>query len=292
MVLLAAAPESTPLLPLTLGVVIFLAVGGVVFFWWEPLKRHLRRREATYELVLRGRLLMDVRPRSVTVGTFVVMGVLAITGYALFHNVLVAAAFGAAGALLPWLLLRYLKRRRLYKLEDQLVDGIQTLSSGVRAGLNLIQAMQLLGDSGVRPISDEFAHLIREYEHGVPVERAMRNAVARIQSSNYRLLFSALLTHRERGGDLGETLDRIADSIREIRRLEKRIETLTAPGRAAARWMGVMPAVILAIVYFFIDDEGVRMLWTEDWGKVILAGIIFLNVVGFLWIRRIVAIDI
>ena len=178
------------------------------------------------------------------------------------------------------------------ELEDQLVDGIQTLSSGVRAGLNLIQAMQLLGDSGVRPISDEFAHLIREYEHGVPVERAMHNTVARIESSNYRLLFSALLTHRERGGDLGETLDRIADSIREIHRLEKRIETLTAPGRAAARWMGVMPAVILAIVYFFIDDEGVRMLWTEDWGKVILAAIIFLNVIGFLWIRRIVAIDI
>ena len=293
MVLLGELPEtgSDIWIRLLVCVVIFAAVAGIAFCWWGPFRRFLQRREARYDEVLRGSLLLDVKPRTVTVLALSAVVVLALVGYALIHHPLVAIIFGTIGAFLPSLVLRGLRRHRLYRLEDQLVDGIQTLVSGVRAGLNLIQAMDLLAKNAVRPISEEFAHLVREYEHGISLEQAMANAVNRIGSSNYRLLFSALLTHRERGGDLGETLERIADSIREIHRLEKRVETLTAPGRTEARWMGAMPMVILGILYM-IDPPGVTLLFTEDVGKIILAVIIVMNIIGFLWIRKIVAIDI
>lgn len=274
-----------------LGALIFLAVASVAFIWWGPLCYLVRRREEYYDRVLRRSLLLDVRPRTVTLFGAGAVGLLALVFYLLVRHPLSAAMGGVIGALLPTLVLRFLKHRRLYRLQDQLVNGIQTLSSGVRAGLNLIQAMELVANAGLRPISEEFAHLLREYEHGMSIEQAMQNAAQRMESSNYRLLFSALLTHRERGGDLGQTLDRIADSIREIHRLEKRIETLTAPGRAQARAMAAMPAVIIAILYF-IYPNGVRMLFTEDVGKMLLGMIIAFNVIGFLWIRRIVAIDV
>ncbi len=292
MVLAAGAESSSnPLLTGAVAALIFVAVAVMIYFWWAPTKHFILRREVGYGQVLRGTLLMNVEPRSFTVLTFVLVVVFAMAGFWLFGQVLAALMFGAVGLAVPSVVLKFLKYRRAYKLDDQIVDGIQTLTSGVRAGLNLIQAMELLADSGVRPISDEFAHLLREYNHGVSIEQAMKNTVERMESSNYRLLFSALLTHRDRGGDLSETLTRIADSIREIHRLEKRIEALTAPGRAAARWMGAMPAVILAILYV-IDPEGVTMLWTEDAGKLILGAIIAFNIVGFLWIKRIVSIDI
>lgn len=290
--MLAAAPPGSPLVwRILLGVMIFVATAGIVAAWWGPFRRFILRREAGYDRVLRRSLLMDVKPRTVTIMWLGAVLLLALIGYALIGHVLVALLGAAFGAVLPALTISFLKARRLYRLEDQLVDGIQTLSSGVRAGLNLVQSIGLLARNGVRPISEEFGHLAREYDHGVSLEQAMLNAADRMGSSNYRLLFSALLTHRERGGDLGETLDRIADSIREIHRLEKRIETLTAPGRTAARWMGAMPAVILVILYF-IDPYGVEMLFREDAGRAILCGIILLNIVGFLWIRKIVAIDV
>jgi tight adherence protein B len=273
------------------AVAIFLGSATVTFFWWEPVRLFFLKREKYYDSILRGSLLLDVEPRTVTILGIGAILVLGGGAYMLLSHPLVALMGGALGAIIPSLLLKYLKWRRLYRLEDQLVDGIQTLTSGVRAGLNLVQAMDLLAKNGVRPISQEFGHLLAEYEHGVSVEQSMLNAAERIGSSNYRLLFSALLTHRERGGDLGQTLDRIADSIREIHRLEKQIETLTAPGRSAARWMGAMPAVIMLVLYC-IDSDGVSMLFKEDLGKVILAGIIALNVAGFLWIRKIVTIDI
>jgi tight adherence protein B len=134
--------------------------------------------------------------------------------------------------------------------------------------------------------------MLREYEYGIPLDEAMDNASVRIGSGDFRLLFAALHTHRERGGDLGETLDRIAESIREIQRLENQVETLTAEGRATARWLGAMPIVVLGILYFIVSPEGVRSLFTDDFGKMLLLIMAILNVAGFLWIRKIMAIDI
>jgi tight adherence protein B len=100
-----------------------------------------------------------------------------------------------------------------------------------------------------------------------------------------------LQTHRQRGGDLGETLDRIAESIREIQRLERRVETLTAQGRATARWLGAMPLAVLAISYLVMGDQ-VRLLFTESAGNLILMIVLVMNLLGWLWIRKIMAVDI
>lgn len=270
---------------------ICVGAGGLVLCWWGPFRRFIEKQEAHYDRVLRGSLLIDMSPRTVTVLQASAMALLALIGYGVVNHFLAAIIGAAVGAFLPRGLLAALKKIRLKKLEDQLVDGIQTLSSGVRAGLNLIQAMDLLAKNGVKPISEEFGHMLREYEHGMSLEKAMSGTADRIGSSNYRLLISALLTHRERGGDLGETLDRIAESIREIDRLEKKVETLTAPGRTAARWMGAMPAIVLGILYL-IDKPDTMLLFNEDSGRLVLLLVAVMNLVGFLWIRRIVNIDI
>ena len=220
------------------------------------------------------------------------MVLLAVAFYAMLGGMLAAIGGLFAGAFAPHALLRLLHRRRLRRLESQLVSGIQTLASGVRAGLNLVQAMELIARSGAVPLRQEFAHLLREYEFGTPLEEAMSNAAERIGSPDFRLLFAALRTHRQRGGDLGETLDRIAESIREIQRLENRVKTLTAQGRATARWLGAMPAAVVVIYYFLVDSNAIRMLFVEDLGKLVLAAIVVLNIAGFLWIRKIVAVDI
>ena len=279
---------SIPVLP---AVLIFLAVIIGVVAFYKPVAGFIARREEYYDRVLRGSLLIDISPRAVTAMSLAVIVLLAIIGYAIIQSVLMVLLGVVLGALLPSVVLKLLRKYRLRRLDDQIVDGIQTLISAVRAGLNLVQAMDLLAKNGPRPISQEFAHLVREYEHGVSLEKAMQNAAGRIGSANYRLLFAALLTHRERGGDLADTLERIAGSIREIYRLEKRVETLTAPNRTAARWMGAMPAVVLGILYL-IDPYDVRMLFTTTPGRIVLLIIVALNVVGFLWIRKIVSIDI
>jgi tight adherence protein B len=262
-----------------------VAIGG------RPISAIIRRQETEFTRILQSNLLLDVPGRLATMLSLAALALLAGLGFLITGGMVGAAVGGLIGAVLPTVVLRLLRRRRLRQLEDQLVPGIQTLSAGVRAGLNLVQSMNLVARDGPVPIRQEFGHMLREHEYGLPLEQAMDNAAARIGSHNYRLLFAALRTHRERGGDLGSTLDRIAESIREIQRLEKRIRTLTAQGRTTARWLSALPPIVLVILYF-INPEGTVRLFTDDMGLVILAGIVAMNVVGYLWIKKIVSVDI
>ena len=274
------------------SLVLFVGTFVTILVGLRPLQQFILVREALYDKVLRGNLLLDVQPRSVTALNAFLVCVLGAIGYLATESLMGMAMSGFLGVFAPKVVMKLLRQRRLEKLENQLVAGIQTLASGVRAGLNLVQSMELVARDGPIPLRQEFAHLLREYEFGLPLEEAMHHAAARIGSGDFRLLFAALHTHRERGGDLGETLDRIAESIREIQRLENRVKTLTAQGRATARWLGAMPAVVLLIIYFMVNAEDVKNLFVDDLGKVILLGIIVLNVLGFIWIRKIMAIDI
>jgi len=181
------------------------------------------------------------------------------------------------------------KRRTL--LEVQLVDGLTTLASGTRAGLNLVQAMELLEQNHTGPIKQEFGAILREYSMGLDLTQAMRNASERIGSPLYRLTFTAIEMHRLRGGDTGESLDRIADSIREIQRLEGKLDALTSQGRMQAVMMAVMPLVFLFIMYMIMPDQ-VGLLFSDSVGRLILMAVIVAIVIGFLWIRKIMTIDI
>jgi len=291
MILAAVKASQSQGFEVFISAVLFALSAIAAYIGYAPIRDLVRRREKEYDFIFRRALLLDIPPRMITMLTGMVIVVLGFMGYALTRSVWGVLPLGLVGALLPHAMIRYLRRRRLKKLEEQLVGGVQTLASGVRAGLNLVQSLALVARDGPSPLRQEFRHLTREYEYGTSLEEAMTNAAERIGSSDFRLLFAALQTHRERGGDLGETLDRIAESIREIQRLEGRVQTLTAQGRATARWLAAMPVIILGILYV-IDAEGVKKMFTEPLGNVLLGAIGLLTFLGFLWIRKVIAIDI
>ncbi len=276
---------------LLLSLAVLLLVALAVYAGWAPISDWLRARQAFFTRSLYQLYVVDTTPQTVTWLTAALVPACAVGTYVLVDFWLAPALGGAFGLMLPVPITRYLMRRRVKKLEEQIVSGIQTLASGVRAGLNLVQSLQLLARNAPVPLSQEIGQLLREYEHGLTLEQAMIKTGLRIGSPTYRLLFSALETHRIRGGDLGETLDRIAQAIREIQRLEKQVETLTAEGRSAARMMAVMPFVILLILYV-IDKQSVNELFTRTMGRFILLFVVALIGFGFWWIRRIVDIDI
>jgi len=263
-----------------------------VMVGYRPLLSLIAWQEAQFDRVLCKQMLRDTSPRLAVILTGVAIFVMGALGF-LVGGLFVAFLLMGLTALAPAGYLGFMRYRHLKKLEEQLVPAVQTLASGVRAGLNLVQAMALVAREGPEPIRNEFVHLLREYEFGMGLEDAMYNAIDRIGSSDFRLLFSALLTHRQRGGDLGETLDRIAESLREIQRLEGQVVALTAQGRATARFMGAMPFLMLFLMYFlFGAAEGVSAMFTTFLGKVILIAMLVLTVSGFLWIRKIMQVDI
>lgn len=283
--------NNPPLMMLIISTLLFFSVVLAIRCGWPVLKAWLIRRELWYDRVLNQHLLLDVPPRSalwLTLAGILICALIAYGVMALWFWFVIGAV---VGGFLPALLFRHLESKRRAKLESQLIDGITTLASGVRAGLNLIQAMELLVKNGQGPIKQEIAQMLREYQMGLDFNQAMRNAANRIGSRNYRLLFTAIEMHRVRGGDAGESLDRITESIRDIQRLEGKLDAITAQGRSQAWMMAMAPFALLAMLYM-IDADGVTMLFTENPGRVMLLVGLALIVVAFLWIRSIMQVDI
>ena len=272
------------------AVLLFVAVYLAVRYGYGAMRRLVGRVEGVYDRALRGRLMMDVEPRQALVLT--VLGAAVIAAFA---GLVTGSVAGGVIAMLlslalPYVVIRHLEAKRLERLDSQLVDGLVTLASAVRAGLTMVQAIELLVQNHTGPIRQEFAQMLREYELGADLNQAMRTAADRINSPLYRLTFTAIATHRARGGDAAESLDRIADSVREIHRLEGKLDAITAQGRSQALMMAVMPAVFLGLLYL-IDPSGVALLFGEPIGRLILLGVVALIAIGWWWIRRIMDVE-
>jgi tight adherence protein B len=206
-------------------------------------------------------------------------------------SVILAAT--AAGLLLcgPWYMVRRMAERRRQRIEDQLADAMVMLSNAIRSGLSLAQSMEILADECPKPINSEFQQIVAEYNMGRPLAQTLTEARQRLRSENFALFAAAMLASHESGGRLNETIQRIAESVLEHQRLERKVRSETAQARKSALYMAVAPALIL-VVYYFIDPESTTRLFTETAGHCLLAAALVLNVAAYLWARVILNPDI
>lgn len=194
---------------------------------------------------------------------------------------------GIVWVCLPWYLLRRAAERRRQRIEDQLADAMVSLSSAVRAGLSLPQSLEILAQQCPHPICQEFQQMYGEYQMGKTLEVCLKEAKVRLRSENFALFAAAVEASRQSGGRLNETIERIAHSVRELQRLERKIQSETAQARKSAVYMAMAPAVILLMYYFFFDAENTARLFTDVMGQLILVVAGTLNIVAYLWARKI-----
>ena len=205
-----------------------------------------------------------------------------------FPFAVLISALLAAG---PWYVLRRMAERRREKIEDQLASAMVSLSSAVRAGLALPQALELLANDCPRPINAEFRQLVAEYKMGKPLDRTLIEAKERLRSENFTVFAAAMLASHESGGRLNETVERIAKSVIEQQRVQRKVISETAQARKSAVYMAMVPAFIL-VVYYFVDPVNTTMLFTKSVGQVLLGIAVALNIAAYLWARAILNPDI
>lgn len=191
----------------------------------------------------------------------------------------------------PWYIVARAARNRRERIEDQLADSMVMFSSGIRAGLSLPQSMELLAHESPRPIRQEFTQMVGEYQMGKPLERVLEETKERLKSENFALFAAALLASRASGGRLNETVERIARSILEMQRLERKIQAETAQAKRSALYMAAVPPFIL-IVYAWLDPNNVSLLFTTLPGQLMLATAVVLEITAYFWALKILNPDI
>jgi len=225
------------------------------------------------------------------------VGWIIVTGCAFFgfwlglDSLVFAALIVAFLAAAPWYLLRRMAEKHRQKIEDQLADAMVTLANAVRAGLSLAQSMEILASQCPKPINAEFHQIVAEYKLGKPLERTLTEAKERLRSDNFALFAAAILASHESGGRLNKTVERIAQSVLELQRLERKVLAETAQARKSAVYMAMAPAFIL-VAYYFVDPANTTLLFTRMLGQVLLAVAVVFNVLAYLWARVILNPDI
>lgn len=206
-------------------------------------------------------------------------------------TMLMALPVMLALTLVPRLLYRWMRKRRLRRFEEQLPDSLMTLSGGLRAGVGLNSALQQLVNESQPPLAQEFALVLREQRLGLSLEQSLNNLARRVPTQTTVLLVSAMRIANDTGGGLAETLERTAHTIRSRLHMEGKIDALTAQGRMQAWIVGILPLGLMAILNH-MEPEAMGHLWHTRVGWATLAVVAFLEVMGVYIIRKIVDIDV
>ena len=172
-----------------------------------------------------------------------------------------------------------------------MVDALQLLSNGVRAGLSVPQAIGMIVDEMPAPISQEFNILLQQNRIGMPLEECFENLAKRVTLEDNDMFVSAVNILRETGGNLAETFDTIVDVIRERVRLQQKVDTFTAQGMFQGMTIGAMP-YMLGFVYYLQDPNSMTPLFTTPVGLIMLFLAVVLDIAGIYVIMKIVKIKI
>ena len=119
----------------------------------------------------------------------------------------------------------------------------------------------------------------------------MHQAVAlSVVEQRYRAVM-AVRIQREVGGNLAELLDTVAETMIQRERLRREVRSLTAEGRISAIILGLMPVALILIMYG-VNKDYISLLFNTTIGQIMLGGSALLALFGFIWMNKIVDIEI
>jgi tight adherence protein B len=174
-----------------------------------------------------------------------------IAGIMVIFDFLPVAALGiglVVGLLLPYVLLRRARSKRIRLFEKQLPDALDMIVRSLRAGHPTAVATALVSREMPDPIGTEFGIAADEVTFGSNLEDAVRKMSERVGSESLRLLAVALSIQAKTGGNLAEILSNLSKVIRERGKLRLKIRALSAEGRVSAIMLSLFPLVMFLLL--------------------------------------------
>jgi tight adherence protein B len=223
--------------------------------------------------------------------SLVLMFGLPVAVFLLTRSLLIAAACVPVAITLPKRYLARMRRKRIEALEKQLPDALLMMSGALRAGASFPIALEAVVHETTAPISQEFDLLMREIRLGIDLDIAMRNIEKRVPIPDFLMMTAAVTIAREVGGNLAESLESVARTLREKLQMEGKIRALTAQGRMQGIVMTCLP-VFLMLVLRYMEPKAMAPLFGEPVGWATLAVILVMELLGYASIKKITNIDV
>ncbi len=178
-------------------------------------------------------------------------------------------------------------QRRSLLLFQQFPDALSMIVRAARVGIPVGESIKAVARENEPPTSEEFARLANQIAIGLPLDEALRAMSERTGLAEYRFFATALSLQSQTGGNLGETLDNLADVIRKRVAARARGYALAAEARMSANVLAALP-VLLFFVLEFINPTYASTLLNTHPGHMILGATLVLLGGGMLVMRLLI----
>jgi len=204
---------------------------------------------------------------------------------------LVAAGSGLVGYMVPAVWINAKRKGRMTRNNAQLGEMLGLVSNSLKSGYGLMQSFEFAAKQMQPPLALELRRMLREANLGLSAEDSLNAMGERIDSKDLDMVLIAINIQRTVGGNLAEILDQVAFTMRERERIRGEVVTLTSQQKMTGIVIGGLP-VMMFLIFMVMNPGYMSLLFTEMAGRVMLAMAVGLEFLGYLTIKRIMAIEI
>jgi len=151
--------------------------------------------------------------------------------------------------------------------------------------------MGVVAEEAPEPSKREFSRVVTDEQLGIPLDEALEVTAKRMQNTDIDQVAVLALVQREAGGNTAEVLDQVTANIRARMDVRRLVKVLTAQGKFSSVVVALIPIGIFVFIMLFNPDQ-LDPLFDTTFGQISGISAIFMVIIGFYVIRRIVRIEL
>jgi tight adherence protein B len=187
--------------------------------------------------------------------------------------------FVLLASVLPIMVLRYLRGRRLKLFGVQLPEALELITRGLKAGHPVPVAIAMVAREMPDPIGTEFGVIADEVTYGSDLVSALNSLFDRVGHEDLPLFVTAVSIQSSSGGNLREILDGLSSTIRDRGKLRRKVRAISTEGRMSAYILTAVPALLFAGIMVLMP-QFYQNVWGEPKTWYLLGGSIFWLMLG------------
>ncbi len=196
----------------------------------------------------------------------------------------------AAGCGLPFWALSYLKKRRENKFLAQFPDAVDVIVRGIKAGLPLLDSLKLIAQDADEPVRSEFRKIIETQTIGMPIGEAALKLFESIPVPEANFFGIVVFIQQRASGNLSEALGNLSRVLRDRKKMKAKIQAMSQEAKASAAIIGALPIAVMTLVWI-TSPAYIDLLWTDPFGRVMLACSAAWMLTGVLVMRKMINFD-